>query len=78
MEKNNVIKNKSFTFALQIVKLSQYQNQDKKEYVLSKQILRSGTAIGALIRDLNMRKALLTLCINCVSLSKKLTKRNIG
>ncbi len=38
-------------FALRIVKLSQYLNQDKQEYVLSKQILRSGTAIGALIRE---------------------------
>lgn len=51
MEKNNVIKNKSFKFALGIVKLSQYLNQDKKEYVLSKQILRSGTAIDALVRE---------------------------
>lgn len=51
MEKNNVIKNKSFTFALRIVKLSQYLNQDKKEYVLSKQILRNGTATGALFRE---------------------------
>ncbi|WP_255502901.1 four helix bundle protein [Okeania sp. KiyG1] len=45
------MQNKSFKFALRIVKLSQYLNQDKKEYVLSKQILRSGTAIGALVRE---------------------------
>jgi four helix bundle protein len=51
MEKNNVIKNKSFNFALRIVKLSKYLSQDKQEYVLSKQLLRSGTAIGALIRE---------------------------
>ena len=49
--KNNVVKEKSFSFALRIVKLSKYLNQDKKEYVLSKQLLRSGTAIGALVRE---------------------------
>jgi four helix bundle protein len=46
---NNVIKNKSFNFALRVVKLYQFLNQEKKEYVLSKQLLRSGTAIGALV-----------------------------
>ena len=44
---DNVIKNKSFNFALRVVKLYQFLNQEKKEYVLSKQLLRSGTAIGA-------------------------------
>ena len=48
---DNVIKNKSFNFALRIVKLYQFLNQEKKEYVLSKQLLRSGTAIGALARE---------------------------
>lgn len=48
---NNVIKNKSFNFALRVVKLYQFLNQEKKEYVLSKQLLRSGTAIGALVRE---------------------------
>ena len=48
---DNVIKNKSFNFALRVVKLHQFLNQEKKEYVLSKQLLRSGTAIGALIRE---------------------------
>ena len=42
---------KSFSFALRVVKLAQYLNSDKKEYVLSKQVLRSGTAIGALISE---------------------------
>ncbi len=45
----NLLKEKSFSFALRIVKLAQYLNSDKKEYVLSKQVLKSGTAIGALI-----------------------------
>ncbi len=47
----NVLKDKSFQFALRIIKLSRYLYEDKKEYILSKQILRSGTAIGALVRE---------------------------
>ncbi|PBI92324.1 hypothetical protein BSF41_08060 [Flavobacterium sp. ACN2] len=48
---DNIIKTKSFNFALRIIKLIQFLKDDKKEYVLSKQLLRSGTAIGALIRE---------------------------
>jgi four helix bundle protein len=48
--KENIIKNKSFAFALRIVKAYQFLSE-KKEYVLSKQMLRSGTAIGALVRE---------------------------
>ncbi len=47
----NVLRNKSYQFAIRMVKLSQYLQMEKKEFVLSKQILRSGTAIGALIRE---------------------------
>ena len=46
MEKN-VILEKSKAFALRIIKLYRYLCEDKKEYVLSKQVLRSGTIIGA-------------------------------
>ncbi len=49
--KENIIKEKSFSFAVRIVKLSRFLNEQKKEYVLSKQLLRSGTAIGALVRE---------------------------
>lgn len=49
--KENAIKLKSFEFALRIVKLYQYLIEQKKEFVLSKQLLRSGTAIGAMIRE---------------------------
>ena len=49
--KDNPLKDKSYTFAIRVVKLSQFLQQDKKEFVLSKQVLRSGTAIGALIRE---------------------------
>ncbi|WP_298997979.1 four helix bundle protein [uncultured Tenacibaculum sp.] len=47
----SILKDKSYGFALEIVRLSQYLVADKKEYVLSKQLLRSGTAVGALIRE---------------------------
>ena len=46
---DNILKEKSFSFALRMVKLARYLNGNKKEYVLSKQVLRSGTAIGALV-----------------------------
>jgi len=49
--KENVIKDKSFAFALRIVKLYQFLCDTKKEYVLSKQVLRSGTSIGANVRE---------------------------
>ncbi len=47
----NVVANKSYAFAIRIVNLYKYLSEDKKEFVLSKQILRSGTAIGALIKE---------------------------
>ena len=46
----NVIKDKSFAFALRIIKLNQLLSE-KKEYILSRQLLKSGTSIGALIRE---------------------------
>jgi four helix bundle protein len=49
--KENIVKDKSFAFALRIVKLSRYLQSEKKEFVLSKQVLRSGTAVGALVRE---------------------------
>lgn len=46
----NVVKDKSYTFAIQIVELYKVLIE-KKEFVLSKQLLRSGTAVGALIQE---------------------------
>jgi len=45
------IHEKSFAFALGVVKVSQQLQGEKKEFVLSRQLLRSGTAIGALVRE---------------------------
>jgi four helix bundle protein len=47
----SVLKNKSYQFAIRVVRLSQFLQNEKKEFVLSKQVLRSGTSIGALIRE---------------------------
>jgi four helix bundle protein len=47
----NIIKVKSFSFALRIIKLFQFLNVEKKEFILSKQLLRSRTAIGAMVRE---------------------------
>ena len=49
--KEKVLKEKSFRFAIRIVNLYKYLCEDKKEFVLSKQILRSGTSVGAMIRE---------------------------
>ncbi|UXE69193.1 MAG: four helix bundle protein [Chryseotalea sp. WA131a] len=49
--KENIVKNKSFGFAVRIVKLYQYLCEQKKEFILSKQLLRSGTSVGAMIRE---------------------------
>ena len=46
-EKAGVLRSKSLQFAVRVVNLSRYLNQEKKEYTLSKQILKSGTSIGA-------------------------------
>jgi len=46
----NVIKEKSYSFALRVINLYKFLNE-KKEYVMSKQLLRCGTAIGALVRE---------------------------
>ncbi len=51
IESKSILKDKSFSFAIRIVKLYKYLVETKKEYVLSKQLLRSGTAVGALIRE---------------------------
>ena len=51
MYDNNIIANKSKKFAVRVVKLGKYLREEQKEYVLSKQIVRSGTSIGANVRE---------------------------
>ena len=49
--KENIIQQKSYIFAIKIIKLYKYLVETKKEYILSKQLLRSGTSIGANIEE---------------------------
>jgi len=49
--KPNAVKDKSFAFALRVVKLAKHLQDEKREFVLSRQFLRSGTAVGALVRE---------------------------
>ena len=51
MKEGNIIQEKSYAFAIRIVNLYRYLTEVKQEYVLSKQILRSGTSIGANIEE---------------------------
>ncbi len=51
MEKENPILDKSYTFAVQIVLFCHKLQEEKKEYVLTKQLLRSGTSIGSNVEE---------------------------
>ncbi|MHB0753876.1 four helix bundle protein [Polaribacter sp. M15] len=51
MKKHNIIQIKSYDFAVRVVKLYKHLSQEKKEFVLSKQLLRSGTSIGANVEE---------------------------
>ena len=51
MKKDNILQDKSYDFALRIIKTYQYLCSKKNEYVLSKQLLQSGTSIGANIEE---------------------------
>lgn len=65
MERRNIVWEKSFDFAKRIVKAYRYLCEEKKEYVLSKQLLRSGTSIGANLSEAqygSSRKDFLAKC----------------
>ena len=51
MKENNIIQEKSFAFAVRSVKLFKYLQEEKREFVLSKQFLRSATSIGANVEE---------------------------
>ena len=64
MKQDNLILDKSFDFAIRVVKLYKYLCDEKKEYVLSKQLLRSGTSIGANINEAQAAQSVKTLLQN--------------
>ena len=49
--KGGIVRDKSLQFAIRVVKLFKYLKRERKEFVMSNQILRSGTSIGAMIRE---------------------------
>lgn len=49
--KENNLKNKSFAFAVRVVRLYQFLTAEKKEFIMAKQLLRSGTSIGSMVRE---------------------------
>lgn len=51
MKEDNVIRNKSYNFSLKIIKIYQELTKEKKEFIISKQLIRSGTSIGANIEE---------------------------
>ena len=51
MDRDNVVLQKSIRFSLRIIKLYQFLSKDKREFIMSKQVLRSGTSIGANISE---------------------------
>ena len=48
---NSIVRDKSLVFALRVIKAYQFLSGEQREFVLSKQVLRSGTSVGALIRE---------------------------
>lgn len=68
--KENILKEKAYKFALRIVKLYQYLADEKREFVMSKQVLRSGTSIGANIEEANQAQSKLDF-IHKLSISQK-------
>lgn len=55
----SILKDKSFDFALRVIKLYKYLCEEKKEFIMSKQFLRSGTSVGANIREAQNAESML-------------------
>ena len=70
MVQKDALKDKSFAFAIRIVRLLQFMHDKHKEYVLSRQILKSGTSIGALVREAKYAQSTLDF-INKLSIALK-------
>ncbi len=66
--KENILKSKSFEFAIRIVNLNKYLVKQEREFVLSKQILRSGTSVGAMIAALAMSFSSVSVIANSLRL----------
>ena len=74
----SVLREKSFNFALRIIELYKSLVQHKNEYVISKQLLRSGTASGHYKEKQNMQKVGLILFINMELFNRNVMKQYTG
>ncbi|MGM9613803.1 MAG: four helix bundle protein [Butyricicoccus sp.] len=70
----NVIQRRSFHFAVEIVRLAGFLQEQKHEFVLSKQVLRSGTSIGANVREAQQAQEIRRMLTAIV----KTTKENLA
>ena len=70
MNSRGPLKQKSYDFAIRIVKLAQFLQHEKRQFVLAKQVLGSGTAIGALIREAEFAQSRADFC-NKTSIARK-------
>jgi len=66
----NLIVNKSYNFSLMIIELYKFLSSEKKEYVLSKQLLRCGTSIGANVQEALETRYWINLLIDSGYISK--------
>lgn len=71
----NLLQTKSFAFSIRVVKLYRYLCMEKKEFILSKQLLRSGTSIGAMIRESEFSESKLDF-IHKLAIAPKREQRN--
>ena len=68
MKESNVIYDKSFYFAIRIVNLFRYLKDERKEFIISKQVMRSGTSIGANVSEAiegSKRNKILDKIVDC-------------
>ena len=78
MKPNNIILDKSKLFALSIIELYKYLYTEKKEFVISKQILRSATSIGANAKEASLSQSKRDFIAKLSISLKKLGRPNIG
>ncbi len=76
--KENVIKIKRFAFAVRIANTYKYLTSEKKEFVISKQLLHSGTAVGALYREAEHTESKPDFIHKMELHRKNATKRYVG
>lgn len=76
--KENVVVEKSKAFAVRIIQLYKYMYENKKEFVMLKQILRSGQALAQILQRRNVPSAKKTFLQKCILHLKSVRKQNIG